>query len=192
MICRRFHRNENQSMPRTRYNPIQEAIAVADHSVRSLERAIRLSGIRPNADHLKQVTYLLETCTEIRDIVDAMVQGQWGNPFVLPSVLTDELVRLIVPPSPEEDEVVVWDKQVPAFGVRVRASGATSFFVMYRNRINLQRRYTIGKFGVWTTEEAREEAKAILLAVGRGEDPQADKVQQRRVGKRSRRPTVYS
>ena len=46
-----------------------------------------------------------------------------------------------------------------------------SFVVNYRGAGGRERRYTIGWFGEWTVENAREEARQLKAAVGRGEDP---------------------
>jgi integrase len=46
-----------------------------------------------------------------------------------------------------------------------------SFLLNYRGAGGRERRYTIGRFGEWTVENAREEARQLKAAVGRGEDP---------------------
>lgn len=78
---------------------------------------------------------------------------------------------------------IVWDENVNGFGVRATGAGRT-YFVRYRagtGRTALRRDYTIGKHGApWTVEKAREEAKRILGRVAAGEDPQAEKVANRK------------
>ena len=69
-----------------------------------------------------------------------------------------------------EKDYVMWDDEVAGFGLRVFASGKCSYIIQYRAR-GRSRRYTIGPHGVWTPELARQEAKAQLGNVARGENP---------------------
>ncbi len=67
--------------------------------------------------------------------------------------------------------VIVWDTDVKGFGISVSRGGVKSFLLNYRGAGGRERRYTIGRFGEWTVETAREEARQLKAAVGRGEDP---------------------
>jgi hypothetical protein len=76
----------------------------------------------------------------------------------------------------------IWDCDLTGFGLRIRPGGSKTFVAQYRaggGRSGAPRRYTIGRYGVLTVEEARLEAKRVLASVAHGEDPS-----QRRQAKR--------
>jgi integrase len=70
------------------------------------------------------------------------------------------------------------DPKATGFGVRSYPGGGKSFFIDYRLD-GRQRRYTIGPFPRWSTEAAREEAKALRKQIDRGIDPAGDKCARR-------------
>lgn len=74
-------------------------------------------------------------------------------------------------------DYVMWDDELPGFGLRVFASGKRSYVVQYR-AAGRSRRYTIGLHGVWTAEEARREAKILLGQVARGGNPAEERRKQ--------------
>lgn len=79
-------------------------------------------------------------------------------------------------------EFTVWDDAVNGFGVRVRATGAKSYIVVYRagsGRGAPVRRFTIAAAGKITPERARARAKVILGAVAHGHDPANEKTAER-------------
>jgi integrase len=79
--------------------------------------------------------------------------------------------RVIDKAEAAKGELFLWDDELPMFGLRVKASGAKSFIVQYRNANGTSRRLTLGRYGVLTPEEARREAKLALAEVAKGADP---------------------
>ncbi|MCP5382045.1 MAG: tyrosine-type recombinase/integrase [Kordiimonadaceae bacterium] len=79
--------------------------------------------------------------------------------------------------KPEEKDKFIWDGELKGFGLKVTPAGNKVFIVQYRpgGRGNPTKRYTIGKYGPLSAEEARKEAKSILGKVAKGTDPQAIK-----------------
>ncbi len=78
--------------------------------------------------------------------------------------------RLVDAAEPREKDYVIWDDELPGFGLRVFASGKRSYVLQYR-ALGRSRRYTIGLHGVWTAEAARQEAKVQLGRVAQGDNP---------------------
>lgn len=78
--------------------------------------------------------------------------------------------RLVDTAETRTKDYVVWDDDLPGFGLRVFASGKRSYVIQYRSA-GRSRRYTIGLHGVWTPELARQEAKVQLGKIAQGGDP---------------------
>ena len=78
----------------------------------------------------------------------------------------------------------LWDSKLPGFGLRVEASGTKTFIARYRadggGRSAARRFLTIGRFGTLTVEEARKQAKTVLGAAAKGEDPAGERQTKRR------------
>jgi len=71
-------------------------------------------------------------------------------------------------------DYLIWDDELPGFGLRVFSSGKRSYVIQYRTR-GRSRRYTIGLHGAWAPETARREARVQLGRVAGGDDPVEDR-----------------
>ena len=95
--------------------------------------------------------------------------------------------RLVDSLSTEKDRDFAWDTDLPGFGLMVTRTGAKSYILQYRmgGRGSKTKRYTIGKHGPLTPDQARAEAKRLLGQVSAGTDPAAEKAAARepKVGK---------
>jgi hypothetical protein len=72
-------------------------------------------------------------------------------------------------------ELVLLDDELRGFGLRMKPSGRTSYFVQYRNRFGRSRRHTFAKGEEMPSEKARKRAKALLGGVAAGQDPAEEK-----------------
>lgn len=100
----------------------------------------------------------------------------WRVPVVR---ITDSEVRRAIASEPP-GEVWLWDDDLSGFGARV-ASGKATFVVKYTigGRRGRQRKVKVGPFGALNAREARADAQAILRRVARGEDPAAERDEDR-------------
>lgn len=96
-----------------------------------------------------------------------------------PVKLNKRSVDSLLPPS--KGQAVLWDTEVRGYGVRVLPSGTKTFILQYRNPEGIQRRINIGRYGVITVDQARDQAKLFLASVIKGEDP-ADETRRARKG----------
>ena len=78
--------------------------------------------------------------------------------------------RVVDAAEPRGKDYVIWDDELPGFGLRVFKSGKCSYLIQYRSA-GRSRRYSIGVHGVWTAELARKEAKIQLGRVAQGDNP---------------------
>jgi len=72
------------------------------------------------------------------------------------------------------------DALLPAFFLRVSPSGARIFGVAYNTPAGQRRRYTIGNAARTSLADARDVARRVLADVIKGQDPQQQKVAERR------------
>jgi integrase len=92
--------------------------------------------------------------------------------------LTDHRVRHVTTAA-DGARVELWDSLLPGLGLRISASatgegGTKTWFVRYRFGAN-QRRMKIGSYPTIGLAEAREVARHLLIEVGKGTDPAAEK-----------------
>jgi len=85
---------------------------------------------------------------------------------------------------------VRWDEKLPGFGVRVFPSGKKSFVLSYRTK-GRKRLMKIGVYGVYTLEQARDEARSLLGDVSKGKDPLLEKQKERKGQKMGSLCTAY-
>lgn len=90
--------------------------------------------------------------------------------------LTKKSVEAIIP---GEKDVIVWDEDLPGFGMKVTPSGKRSYFCYFRTLGGQERRPSIGQHGVLTCDEARNIAKDMLAEVRQGGDPSQARQEQR-------------
>ncbi|AHK80770.1 hypothetical protein M911_13835 [Ectothiorhodospira haloalkaliphila] len=84
-------------------------------------------------------------------------------------------------PIPESGQALYWDDRLPGFGLRVTAKGARSFIA--QGRVNRTvRRVTLGRYGVLMPDEARKRARAALVQMTDGEDPNQTKRREAALG----------
>jgi Arm DNA-binding domain len=72
--------------------------------------------------------------------------------------------RVVEAADAREKDYLIWDDELPGFGLRVLSSGKRSYVIQYRTR-GRSRRYTMGLHGAWAPETARREAR-VCNSVG--------------------------
>jgi integrase len=87
--------------------------------------------------------------------------------------LNEQTVRGLTIPE-GKSELIVFDEDLPSFGLRIRAGGKRTWICQYRIG-KKQRRVTVGSLAAKSAAKARGEAKNILAKVQLGQDPQTEK-----------------
>lgn len=82
--------------------------------------------------------------------------------------LTERVVQKLK--VPEVGYKITWDEQLAGFGVQVSCQGGRAFVIQY-TLFGRERRYTIGRWPIWTAEAAREKALDLKRGLLQGEDP---------------------
>ncbi len=77
-----------------------------------------------------------------------------------------------------ETDRLMFDDEMPRFGIRIMRSGLKSYLIQYR-KDGHTRRFAFGKHGPLTPDEARSQARQLLAAVDRGDDPSVERRERR-------------
>ena len=82
-----------------------------------------------------------------------------------------------------EKDQLLWDDRLSGFGLKVTPKGSKIFVYQYRlgGRGSPVRRYTIGRYGALTPDQARRHAETLALQATQGIDPQREKVKSARI-----------
>lgn len=72
---------------------------------------------------------------------------------------------------PKDRYYIIWDDELPGFGIRVWPTGRKVYMLQYRNKQGRQRKPALGQHGILTAEQARTMARQWLAGVHQGEDP---------------------
>lgn len=81
--------------------------------------------------------------------------------------------------APAKGQTYLWDEELRGFGVRAIASGLKAFILQYRNIEGRSRRIVLGRYGVFTVEQARAIARIKLGEIATGGDPAEERAQSR-------------
>jgi Arm DNA-binding domain len=92
-----------------------------------------------------------------------------------PVRLTKQNIGRITLPAGKTDHIV-FDRDLPGFGLRLRAGGGRTWILQYRTG-HRQRRETLGDVRKLDADMARKEAKRRLAKVELGHDPQAERIE---------------
>jgi Arm DNA-binding domain len=85
--------------------------------------------------------------------------------------LTQAIVTTLTADKPDQ---IIWDDDLPGFGIRIRNNKIRSWVVQYRFEFRA-RRFTLGSVAVLPLVAARAEAKKYLAAVQLGRDPMTER-----------------
>jgi len=75
--------------------------------------------------------------------------------------------------SPKAKTYIIRDPEVPGFGLRITPAGAKAFVLDYRLK-GKRHLKTIGRFGNWTTQGARQYARELRVMIDKGVSPEED------------------
>jgi integrase len=82
--------------------------------------------------------------------------------------------------EPTNRAVLLWDEEIPGFGVRVPPSGRKVYCLKYRTAAGRQRWLTLGRHGPMAPAQAREMALQYKAVIAQGADPSGDRQKRRR------------
>ncbi|MCJ2015235.1 tyrosine-type recombinase/integrase [Methylobacterium sp. J-076] len=107
----------------------------------------------------------------------------WYSPCLLrayqPMRLTNQSAAAIKVPEGKA-YILVFDDDLPGFGLRANAGGSRVWVVQYRNTLGQSKRETLGKVGLLSAADARRAAAEKLARVRLGADPGAEREAERK------------
>jgi integrase len=88
----------------------------------------------------------------------------------MPTKITKRTVDAVQPNGADQ---FLWDSDLKGFGLKVTATGNKVYILQYRKggRGTPTKRFTIGRHGALTPEQARKEAARLSAAIASGSDP---------------------
>jgi integrase len=88
------------------------------------------------------------------------------------AVLTKRTIDALAYDPAGPNQQIAWDEgEIPGFGVRVYPSGGKSYVLVYRTKEGRPRLLTLGKHGVLTVQQGRDQARTSLMEARSGSDP---------------------
>lgn len=88
--------------------------------------------------------------------------------------ITKQTIDRATFPFDDNRRFVLWDDDLPGFGLRIYPSGKKAFVLSYRSK-GRKRLLSLGSYGFLTVDQAKREARIKLGLVSQGFDPLADK-----------------
>lgn len=85
---------------------------------------------------------------------------------------------------------LLWDREVPGFGLRTLSSGARTWLFKYRALDGSQHWHRIGTFPSMTVDDARKVARGLRTAVDKGNDPSKEREVDREAARAARAAAV--
>jgi integrase len=86
----------------------------------------------------------------------------------MPAKISDKVVKTLT--APKQGNRIVYDSQLPGFGVRITAGGVVSFVLNYHIH-SRERRFTLGRYPEWSVVAARNCALELRRKINEGIDP---------------------
>ena len=81
-------------------------------------------------------------------------------------------------PFTDSGQLLIWDTELRGYGLCVSRTAKT--FIVQRDVEGQSLRVTIGRYGIFTPEQARKEAQQLLFTMSNGIDPNAEKKARKR------------